>query len=150
MVTNENDDVDAARNEISQTMVDEIVTGIRDYCSARPNPLLSPERHFFREVGCGLHAMKYDDPADVVRRRDHPNCMENPMTPQEHYARAEALLIEGSKVVEKIRDDADRREIIGEEWDSLTRRMDEHGKQAMGIWAQAQVHATLATVIEHV
>ncbi len=61
MVTNENDDVDAARTEISQTMVDEIVTGIRDYCSARPNPLLSPERHFFREVGCGLHAMKYDD-----------------------------------------------------------------------------------------
>ncbi len=67
------------------------------------------------------------------------------MTPQEHYARAEALLIKGATVVEKIREDADRREILGEQWDSLTRRMDEHGKQAMGIWAQAQVHATLAT-----
>lgn len=68
------------------------------------------------------------------------------MTPQEHYERAEALLAEGVKVVAKIRDDADRREVLGEEWDMITRRMDEHGKQAMGIWAQAQVHATLATL----
>ena len=68
------------------------------------------------------------------------------MTPQEHYERAEALLAVGVKVVEKIADDNDRREVIGEEWDMITRRMDERGKQAMGIWAQAQVHATLATL----
>lgn len=61
MVSDQPDCFDAARNEISQTVVDEIVVGIRGYCSAHPNPLLSPERHFFREVGYGLHAMKYDD-----------------------------------------------------------------------------------------
>lgn len=66
------------------------------------------------------------------------------MTPQEHYERAEALLAEGVKVVEKIRDRADARYLIGEDWDRYTRQMDELGKQAMGIWAQAQVHATLA------
>ena len=68
------------------------------------------------------------------------------MTPQEHYERAEALLAEGVRVVGKIRDAADRRDVLGEQWDMFTRQMDEYGKQAMGIWAQAQVHATLARV----
>lgn len=66
------------------------------------------------------------------------------MTPLEHYAEAERLLDLGRQVVGKIADAADRRVVVGEEWDMLTRQMDEYGKQAMGIWAQAQVHATLA------
>ena len=60
------------------------------------------------------------------------------MTTTDHYAAAERLLDLGEQVVSEIRavpDGADR-----------DRRRDALGKQAMGIWAQAQVHATLATV----
>lgn len=72
------------------------------------------------------------------------------MTPnqQYYYEQAEILLAKGAAVVEKIRADAERRDVVGEEWDMLTRRMDERGKQAMGIWAQAQVCATLATIVD--
>lgn len=75
------------------------------------------------------------------------------MTPAEHYARAEELLAEGVKVVEKIKaagvmfdgplplpHDADAR---------IRARRDDLGKKAMGIWAHAQVHATLATMPVH-
>lgn len=55
------------------------------------------------------------------------------MTGPEHYREAERLLAEGAGVVAEIR------AAKGDE----TRR-DALGKQAMGIWAQAQVHATLA------
>jgi hypothetical protein len=73
-------------------------------------------------------------------------------TPEEHYQEAERLLDEGIKVVQRIAD------VINEPYpehvleigeDEYTRewqvqRRDELGKKAMGIWAQAQVHATLA------
>lgn len=70
------------------------------------------------------------------------------MSPEGHYRRAEALLDEGEAVVRKIGELADARD---DERDDdyhayLTRRMDELGKKAMGIWAQAQAHATLATL----
>lgn len=81
------------------------------------------------------------------------------MIPQEHYAEAERLIAEGEKVVGKIGDLAMKRVSItatknlgalGPFDDArvadLTTRMDEYGKKAMGIWTQAQVHATLATV----
>jgi hypothetical protein len=73
------------------------------------------------------------------------------MTPPEHYAEAERLLAEGGKVVTYI--GVLNRSRIGSTEDQfrhLTERMDEYGKKAMGIWAQAQVHATLAiTAYEH-
>lgn len=81
------------------------------------------------------------------------------MTPQEHYDEAERLLAEGEKVVGVISDLAMKRAsftatkpvgglgvLDAARVDELTARMDEKGKKAMGIWAQAQVHATLATV----
>lgn len=56
------------------------------------------------------------------------------MTGPEHYAAAEQLLADGRAVVSAIRatppDQPERRDGLG--------------KQAMGIWAQSQVHATLA------
>lgn len=56
------------------------------------------------------------------------------MNASQHYQKAERLLAEGQTVVQKIRDadNAPRRDALGE--------------QAMGIWAQAQAHATLALV----
>lgn len=62
------------------------------------------------------------------------------MTPEEHYAEAERLISAGYAVVREIR------EIPPHRIDTEVRR-DALGKQAMGIWAQAQVHATLATRI---
>lgn len=70
------------------------------------------------------------------------------MTPQEHYTRAESLLAEGVKVVTRIGSLAElRRSGSTRPVDrrDYTEQMDELGKKAMGIWAQAQVHATLAT-----
>ena len=68
-----------------------------------------------------------------------------------HYVAAEQILVEGVKAVAKISQLADERDNIkgsGQDYDdqysSLTARMDEQGKKAMGCWAQAQVHATLA------
>ncbi len=55
------------------------------------------------------------------------------MTGPEHWREAERLMAEGAGVVAEIR------AAKGDE----TRR-DALGKQAMGIWEQAQVHATLA------
>lgn len=71
------------------------------------------------------------------------------MTPQEHKLRAEQLLDEGVAVVNKIATaDADCPPSMNanhvEKW--IATRRDELGKKVMGIWAQAQVHATLATV----
>jgi hypothetical protein len=71
----------------------------------------------------------------------------------EHYREAERLLAEGVEVVQKISELNTARKTAPEFHQSnpqrdraaLTRRMDELGKKAMGIWAQAQVHATLAT-----
>lgn len=77
------------------------------------------------------------------------------MTPQEHKQEAERLLLEGVKIVRMISGANDerkalRRQYQGLQQDSLearrlTERMDELGKKVMGIWAQAQVHATLST-----
>lgn len=55
------------------------------------------------------------------------------MNGPEHYREAERLLAAGEAVVREI--DAVR---------YVESRRDALGKQAMGIWAQAQVHATLA------
>jgi len=81
----------------------------------------------------------------------------------EHYLRAEALQEEGIVVVKKIGETAIVRQAFVDEvmkaggphptqilqynqnFDDFTRRMDELGKKAMGIWAQAQIHATLAS-----
>lgn len=74
------------------------------------------------------------------------------MTPQEHYTEAERLLDEGVKVVNRIANVANEpypehvmdmgEDEYTREWQE--RRRDALGKKAMGIWAQAQVHATLA------
>lgn len=66
------------------------------------------------------------------------------MTPTEHYWEAERLIAEGERVAQQIRD---VREGPGDAvgmFSSVESRRDALGKQAMGIWAQAQVHATLA------
>lgn len=55
------------------------------------------------------------------------------MTPQEHYKEAERLLAAGQHVVDRIA-----------ELPHGNEHRDGLGKQAMGIWAQAQVHAMLA------
>ena len=60
------------------------------------------------------------------------------MTGPEHYLEAERLEAEGRQVVAAIK--AIRR---GQTADWREQR-DDRGKQAAGIWAQAQVHATLA------
>lgn len=71
-----------------------------------------------------------------------------------HYEEAERLLAEGVEVVKKIASaEEDRRKYAGTSFDYqgdqdtlwIAKRRDELGKKAMGIWAQAQVHATLAT-----
>lgn len=80
-----------------------------------------------------------------------------------HYEEAERLLAKGVEAVAKISNVHDLREGLVQKWTegevgigfltpqqnetvrALTAKMDEYGKQAMGIWAQAQVHATLAT-----
>lgn len=71
-----------------------------------------------------------------------------------HYMDAEDLLAEGVGVVKKISILADARRKLADDnefgtnalaIEAMTELMDEYGKKAMGIWAQAQVHATLAT-----
>lgn len=57
------------------------------------------------------------------------------MTGPEHYRAAERLLAEGEKVVRELR------AAKGDE-----ARRDALGKQAAGIWQQAQAHAALAQV----
>lgn len=54
-------DMMAELGEIGGDMVDELIDGIQAHCTERPNPLLTPERHFFRELGSGLLAMSHDD-----------------------------------------------------------------------------------------
>lgn len=54
------------------------------------------------------------------------------MTPDEHYREAERLVAVGESVAVEIRETRNEA------------RRDALGKQAMGVWAQAQVHATLA------
>jgi len=69
------------------------------------------------------------------------------LTREEHALRAEELLAEGEKVVVELREVAQARKGCAEGYEGFercTRRMNELGKQAMGIWAQAQVHATLS------
>lgn len=89
-----------------------------------------------------------------------------------HRRRAEQLLDEGVEIVKKIGELADNREdvdvrltaVLAQKnislpisvvdglsvglFDAYTKNMDELGKKAMGIWAQAQVHATLAMIPE--
>lgn len=43
--------------EIGGEMVDELVDGIRARCAAAPDPLLDPERQFFRTLASGLAGM---------------------------------------------------------------------------------------------
>ncbi len=70
------------------------------------------------------------------------------MSPMQHYAEAERLLAEGEAVVAKIAEANEQCTAVGVfEQLTLTNRMDELGKKAMGIWAQAQVHATLAAAL---
>lgn len=65
------------------------------------------------------------------------------MKPGDHYLRAEALMAEGEAVVHEIQLAGSRRpDLNAAELDVVRDRL---GKKAMGIWAQAQVHATLAT-----
>lgn len=59
------------------------------------------------------------------------------MTGPEHYREAERLASEGVAVVTSIRATQDEA------------RRDALGKKATGIWAQAQVHATLALAGAH-
>lgn len=61
------------------------------------------------------------------------------MTPIEHYRKAEKLLDEGAGIVRQIKEVPP-----GPGQDA---RRDALGKQVMGVWAQAQVHATLATAV---
>lgn len=85
------------------------------------------------------------------------------MTPAEHYEAAERVLERGEYAVTRIGELSDAREELLKRWgdgeaatwltpeqeavrDAITELMDELGKKAMGCWAQAQAHATLATV----
>jgi len=80
-------------------------------------------------------------PADSVRKR------------AEHYRIADRLLRDGVATHDKISELDDARKAYSadsDEYADLTRQMDEYGKKAMGIWAQAQAHATLAAVHESV
>lgn len=61
------------------------------------------------------------------------------MNGPQHYTEAERLIAAGEEVVKEIR--------AAKGYES---RRDALGKQAMGIWAQAQVHATLALVATNV
>lgn len=71
-----------------------------------------------------------------------------------HYAVAEALLAEGVEVVQKIArvplDEIDGTYPPEDRYAAIQRRRDDLGKKAMGIWAQAQVHATLALATEQI
>lgn len=64
----------------------------------------------------------------------------------DHYIEAERLLAEGVSIVNRISKLADQRREAVINRAPITAQMDELGKKAMGIWAQAQVHATLAHV----
>lgn len=74
------------------------------------------------------------------------------MNQREHYLAAEALLEEVKFVGAKIRELNESRKAsqVGKlgypTRSELTQKMDEQGKKAMGIYAQAQVHATLASI----
>ena len=59
------------------------------------------------------------------------------MNGPEHYREAERLEAEGRQIVTAI-----KTIVPGEQ--NWREKRDDLGKQAMGIWAQAQVHATLA------
>ncbi|MBP2456268.1 hypothetical protein [Mycolicibacterium lutetiense] len=48
-------------SEIGGEMVDQLIGGIREHCASAPNPLLAPERHFFRELATGLVSMSHGD-----------------------------------------------------------------------------------------
>lgn len=69
-------------------------------------------------------------------------------TQAENKAAAEDLLKEAWEVGAKIRALNEQRKqvMMDGTYDELTRKMDEQGKKAMGIYAQAQVYATLATI----
>ncbi|MDV7194643.1 hypothetical protein [Mycolicibacterium fortuitum] len=54
-------DLTAELAEIGGEMVDELIDGIKDYCADHPNPLLTVERHFFRELGQGMLVMRQED-----------------------------------------------------------------------------------------
>lgn len=77
-------------------------------------------------------------------------------TRREHYKAAEQILAEGEREVLLIRSLKADRDLLppgseaNDQWAALTHQMDEAGKKAMGCWAQAQVHATLATAVETV
>lgn len=107
----------------------------------------------------------YNTPADVKKyQRPYCTCKEFTMNQEQHKAAAEALLEQGIEVVGKLRKLSDLRKNLTDQagdldpWDvvaharadkrfeALSQLMDERGKQAVGIWAQAQVHATLATI----
>lgn len=63
-----------------------------------------------------------------------------PKSRLQHYIEAERLLDEGVKVIDAIRIAGDQPRNVTE----IRQTRDDLGKKAMGIWAQAQVHATLA------
>lgn len=67
------------------------------------------------------------------------------MTPADHYDEADRLLKRGVEAVQRLQGIAQEREANQDQWGRYTESMDELGKKVMGIWAQAQVHATLAT-----
>lgn len=72
---------------------------------------------------------------------------EYPESPTEHQLAAEHLLAEGVRTVDRISELARQRDNVEDPYvrQIFTAQMDELGKKAMGIWAQAQVHATLST-----
>ncbi|MGX9348140.1 hypothetical protein [Microbacterium sp. KNMS] len=55
----------------------------------------------------------------------------------DHVAKANRIIAEGERAVAKVREEHDR---------GNYNLADDYGKKAMGCWAQAQVHATLALV----
>lgn len=76
-------------------------------------------------------------------------------TRREHYKAAEQILAEGEREVLLIRELNGIRSNLqssgsdhATDYLNLTDQMDEAGKKAMGCWAQAQVHATLAMALE--
>jgi hypothetical protein len=73
------------------------------------------------------------------------------MNQAEHKHLAELLLAEVQDVGAKIRAyNVQRKEASALEYMQITQKMDEQGKKAMGIYAAAQVHATLATIPDKV
>jgi hypothetical protein len=65
--------------DIGVVMVDQLVDGIREHCAQNPNPLLSPERHFFRELAYGMETMAHHDLlslcAATITRIAYPDVM---------------------------------------------------------------------------